>query len=128
MTFNEFMQLPLGEALTLFVQGAVDRYLDQSGLLAAMAKVLQQEKQKESESLNFKGALACLNDNGYPMKKGQLYKLTSDPNSGIPFQKFGSRLHFYKSQLIAWAESRLISGNAVGYLPPAETKRKGGLR
>lgn len=114
--------------MTLFIQGAVDQYLERSGLLAAIAKVLQQEKQNESESLNFKGALACLNDNGYPMKKGQLYKLTSDPNSGIPFQKFGSRLHFYKSQLIAWAESRLINGNAVGYLPPADTKKKGGSR
>ena len=128
MNFQEFMQLPIGEAMTLFIQGAVDQYLERSGLLAAIAKVLQQEKQNESESLNFKGALACLNDNGYPMKKGQLYKLTSDPNSGLPFHKFGNKLHFKKDELLAWAESQLVSGNAVGYLPSTDSKRKGGSR
>lgn len=128
MNFQEFMQLPFGEALALLVQGAVDSYLDRSGLLSAIASVAKREQQNESESLDFKGALEYLNTNGYPMKKGQLYKLTSDPNSGIPFQKFGSKLHFYKSQLTAWAESRLVNGNAVGYLPPADTKKKGGSR
>lgn len=66
----------------------------------------------ECESLDMKGALEFLNSNGYPIKKGQLYKETSAGT--VPFQKFGSKLHFRKSELLQWAEARLIDGNAVG--------------
>ena len=66
-----------------------------------------------------------LNSNGYPIKKGQLYKETSAGT--VPFQKFGSKLHFRKSELLQWAEARLIDGNAVGVLVPATTG-KGGKR
>ena len=79
----------------------------------------------ECESLDMKGALEFLNSNGYPIKKGQLYKETSAGT--IPFQKFGSKLHFRKSELLQWAEARLIDGNAVGVLVPA-TIGKGGRR
>ena len=72
-----------------------------------------------------KGALEFLNANGYPIKKGQLYKETSAGT--VPFQKFGSKLHFRKSELLQWAEARLIDGNAVGVLVPA-TIGKGGRR
>lgn len=67
-------------------------------------------------------------ENGYPMKKGKLYKMTSDPQSGIPFYKLGNKLHFKKDELLVWAESKLVSGNAVGYLSSADTKKKGGRR
>ena len=121
------MTMPFGEALALLVKGAVDEYLDRSGLLAAIADAAKRDKKNETESLDATGALEFLNANGYPLSRGQLYKETS--NGTIPFQKFGNKLHFYKSQLIGWAESRLVDGNAVGVLVPAETTaRKGGGR
>ena len=47
-------------------------------------------------------------------KKGQLYKETSA--NTIPHKKFGNKLHFKAQELLAWAESKLIDGNAVGVL------------
>ena len=73
-----------------------------------------------------KGALELLNANGYPIKRGQLYKETSAGT--VPFQKFGRKLHFKKSQLLEWAESRLIDSNAVGVLVPTTVAQKGGKR
>lgn len=127
MNLQELMTMPFMEALVLIIEGAVDRYLDRNGLLVAIAEAAKRDKKNESESLDAKGALAFLNANGYPIKQGQLYKETS--NGTIPFQKFGSKLHFRKSELLEWAERRLVDGNAVGILTPAETNsRKGGSR
>ena len=128
MNYQLLMTMPFWEAMTLIAKGAVDDYLNRSGLLTAIAEVARREQQSEPQSLDSKGALEILNANGYPMKKGQLYKLTSDPNSGLPFHKFGNKLHFKKDELLAWAESQLVSGNAVGYLPATDSKKKGGSR
>ena len=63
-----------------------------------------------------------LNSNGYRIAKGQLYKETSAGN--IPFHKFGHRLHFRISELRKWAELRLTTGNAVGYLDYAQDNKR----
>lgn len=128
MNLQELMTMPFMEALALIVKGAVDEYLDRNGLLSAIAEAAKGEKKNDSNSLDSEGALAFLKENGYPMKKGQLYKMTSDPESGIPFYKFGNKLHFKKDELLVWAESKLVSGNTVGYLSPADTTKKGGRR
>lgn len=128
MNLQELMTMPFMEALALIVKGAVDEYLDRNGLLSAIAEAAKGEKKNDSNSLDSEGTLAFLKENGYPMKKGQLYKMTSDPESGIPFYKFGNKLHFKKDELLVWAESKLVSGNAVGYLSPADTTKKGGHR
>lgn len=128
MNLETLMTMPFMEALALIVKGAVDEYLDRNGLLSAIAEAAKGEKKNDSNSLDSEGALAFLKENGYPMKKGQLYKMTSDPESGLPFYKFGNKLHFKKDELLAWAESKLVSGNAVGYLSPADTTKKGGCR
>lgn len=127
MNMQELMTMPFIEALSLIMKGAVEEYLTENGLLAAIANAARKDRQNECESLDTKGALEYLNANGYPISKGQLYKETS--NGTIPFQKFGSKLHFRKSELQQWAENRLIDGNAIGVLTPAETStRKGGRR
>lgn len=128
MNLQELMTMPFMEALALIVKGAVDEYLDRNGLLSAIAEAPKGEKKNDPNSLDSEGALAFLKENGYPMKKGQLYKMTSDPESGIPFYKFGNKLHFKKDELLVWAESKLVSGNAVGYLSPTDTTKKGGRR
>lgn len=125
MNMQELMTMPFIQALSLIVKGAVEEYLTENGLLAAIANAARKDRQNECESLDTKGALEFLNANGYPISKGQLYKETS--NGTIPFQKFGSKLHFRKSELLQWAEARLIDGNAVGVLVPATTG-KGGRR
>ena len=72
-------------------------------------------------------ALEFLNENGYPMKIGQLYKETS--NGTIPHWKFNNKLHFKESELLSWAESRLVNGRAVGVLNAEDrSKKKGGSR
>lgn len=111
------------EVLKLLVRGSVEEYLAEKEANASARAVTTANN--ECESLDMKGALEFLNSNGYPIKKGQLYKETSAGT--VPFQKFGSKLHFRKSELLQWAEARLIDGNAVGVLVPATTG-KGGRR
>ena len=120
---TDFLHLPFVEVLKLLVKGSVEEYLAEKEATSSTAN--QTAAKTECESLDMKGALEFLNSNGYPIKKGQLYKETSAGT--IPFQKFGSKLHFRKSELLQWAEARLIDGNAVGVLVPA-TIGKGGRR
>lgn len=130
-TFNDVLNQPLGRVLCNFVKGMVREILADpeamDTLVAMMAPEVPTPPVAQPESLDAAGALEFLNSNGYTISKAQLYKKTS--NGTIPFHKFGNKLHFKKSELKAWAESRLVSGNAVGYLPPMETKpKKGGRR
>ena len=123
INMTDFLHLPFVEVLKLLVKGSVEEYLAEKEATSSTAN--QTAAKTECESLDMKGALEFLNSNGYPIKKGQLYKETSAGT--IPFQKFGSKLHFRKSELLQWAEARLIDGNAVGVLVPATTG-KGGRR
>ena len=123
MNMTDFLHLPFVEVLKLLVKGSVEEYLAEKE--ATSSNTNQTAVQPDCESLDMKGALELLNANGYPIKRGQLYKETSAGT--IPFQKFGSKLHFRKSELLQWAEARLIDGNAVGVLVPATTG-KGGRR
>lgn len=130
-TFNDVLNQPLGRVLCDFVKGMVREILADpeamDTLVAMVAPEAQSAAVSQPESLDAAGALEFLNSNGYTISKAQLYKETS--NGTIPFHKFGNKLHFKKSELKAWAENRLVSGNAVGYLPPMETNpKKGGRR
>lgn len=124
MNMTDFLHLPFVEVLKLLVKGSVEEYLAEKE--ATSSNTNQTATQPDCESLDMKGALELLNANGYPIKRGQLYKETSAGT--VPFQKFGRKLHFKKSQLLEWAESRLIDGNAVGVLVPATIAQKGGKR
>ncbi len=124
MNMTDFLHLPLVEVLKLFVRGSVEEYLAEKEANASALAVTTANN--ECDSLDMKGALEFLNANGYPIKRGQLYKETSAGT--IPFQKFGSKLHFRKSELLQWAEARLIDGNAVGVLMPTTVTQKGGRR
>ena len=122
MNMTDFLHLPFVEVLKLLVKGSVEEYLAEKE--ATSSNTNQTATQPDCESLDMKGALELLNANGYPIKRGQLYKETS--KGTIPFQKFGSKLHFRKSELLQWAEARLIDGNAIGVL--VSTAQKGGKR
>lgn len=124
MNMTDFLHLPFVEVLKLLVKGSVEEYLAEKEATSSTAN--QTVAKTECDSLDMKGALEFLNANGYPIKRGQLYKETSAGT--IPFQKFGSKLHFRKSELLQWAEARLIDGNAVGVLMPATVTQKGGRR
>lgn len=127
MNMQELMTMPFIQALSLIVKGAVEEYLTENGLLAAIANAARKDRQNECESLDTKGALEFLNANGYPISKGQLYKETS--NGTIPHWKFNNKLHFKESELLSWAESRLVNGRAVGVLNAEDrSKKKGGSR
>lgn len=117
MNMTDFMNLPFIEALRFLVGEAVDRYLTDSGLLAAIATAATPPTAQttQPESLDMDGALALLNGRGYTISRQQLYKLTS--RGEVPFYKFGNKLHFKTAELLSWAECRLIDGNAIGYLP-----------
>lgn len=126
-TITDYLNLPFIEVLKLLMKGAVEDYLTESGVLAAIAAIPAKATKKENEGLNAEEALEFLNANGYPIKKGQLYKETSEKT--IPYKKFGNKLHFKAHELLAWAESRLKDSNAVGVLVPEDRpKKKGGRR
>ena len=124
MSNAELLHLPFIEVFKTFIKEAVRECMTE---FYGTQTMTQTQAQTTPESLDAAGALAFLNANGYPISKGQLYKETS--NGTIPYQKFGNKLHFKASQLIEWAERRLIDGNAIGVLQPAvNTMKKGGSR
>lgn len=58
------------------------------------------------ENLNLNSAINYLNENGFPISKSTIYKLTC--KSAIPFYRFGCRLVFKKSELEDWCKSKII--------------------
>ena len=125
INMTDFLHLPLVEVLKLLVRGSVEEYLAEKESNASARAV--NTANNECESLDMKGALEFLNSNGYPIKKGQLYKETS--NHTIPHWKFNNKLHFKESELLLWAQGKLVDGNAVGVLTTGDKpKKKGGGR
>lgn len=126
-TITDYLNLPFIEVLKHLLKDAVKDYLAESGVLATIASASAKSKKRDPEGLNVTEALEFLNENGYPMKIGQLYKETS--NGTIPHWKFNNKLHFKETELLNWAESRLVNGKAVGVLKAeGRTKKKGGSR
>ena len=126
-TITDYLNLPFIEVLKCLMKDAVKDCLAESGVLATFANASAKTKKRDPEGLTAEEALEFLNANGYPIKKGQLYKETSEKT--IPFKKFGNKLHFKAHELLAWAESRLVDGKAVGVLTADDRpKRKGGSR
>lgn len=126
-TITDYLNLPFIEVLKRLMKDAVKDCLAESGVLATFANASAKTKKRDPEGLAATEALEFLNENGYPMKKGQLYKETS--KGTIPYKKFNNKLHFKEAELLAWAESRLIDGKAVGVLTADDRpKRKGGSR
>ncbi len=126
-TITDYLNLPFIEVLKHLMKDAVKDCLAESGALAAFANASAKPKKRDPEGLTATEALEFLNENGYPMKKGQLYKETS--KGTIPYKKFNNKLHFKETELLAWAESRLVDGKAVGVLTADDRpRRKGGNR
>lgn len=128
-TITDFLNQPLGRVLCNLVKGMVSEILADPEAMDTLVAMVAPEAQTPAaaypDSLDAAGALEFLNAHGYTISKAQLYKETS--NGTIPFHKFGNKLHFKTEELKAWAESRLVNGNAVGYLPPTLPKtRKAG--
>lgn len=124
MSNAELFHLPFIEVFKTFIKEAVRECMTE---FYGTQTMTQTQAQTTPESLDAAGALAFLNANGYPISKGQLYKETS--NGTIPYQKFGNKLHFRASELLVWAENRLINGNAIGIIQPAlNPVKRGGSR
>lgn len=126
-TITDYLNLPFIEVLKHLLKAAVKDCLAESGVLATLANASAKSKKRDPDGLKVTEALEFLNENGYPMKIGQLYKETS--NGTIPHWKFNNKLHFKESELLSWAESRLVNGKAVGVLNAEDRpKKKGGGR
>ena len=76
-TITDYLNLPFIEVLKHLLKDAVKDYLAESGVLATIASASAKSKKRDPEGLNVTEALEFLNENGYPMKIGQLYKETS---------------------------------------------------
>lgn len=59
--------------------------------------------QNEVDTLTLEKALLFLREQGYPVSKAKVYKLTS--TNEIPYKKFGQKLVFSKKDLLQWAEN-----------------------
>lgn len=126
-TITDYLNLPFIEVLKHLMKDAVKDCLAESGVLATVTGASAKSKKRDPEGLNVTEALEFLNENGYPMKIGQMYKETSAGT--IPHWKFNNKLHFKETELLSWAQSRLVSGKAVGVLKKEDRpKKKGGGR
>lgn len=65
---------------------------------------VKQEVKAEIDSITLTNALIFLSEQGYPMSKAKLYKLTASGN--IPCRKFGQKLVFSRKDLLLWAEKQ----------------------
>ena len=125
MSLTHIISEPLLQVLKSLIKEALFEVLEEcivssAGTAGSVAAV----PSTAPASCDLNGALEYLNANGFTISKGQVYKETSAGT--MPFHKFGNKLHFRKPELLAWAESRLINGNAIGHLPVEE--KKGGRR
>lgn len=71
-----------------------------------VAKVMptQSNKKEEIDSITLDGAISYLEEQGYPVSKAKMYKLTSSEE--IPCRKFGQKLVFSRKNLLHWAETQ----------------------
>lgn len=68
----------------------------------AKAKQESVTHQEEVDAVSLEGAVCFLEEQGYPVSKARIYKLTS--SNRIPYKKFGHKLVFSKRELLGWAE------------------------
>lgn len=83
-------------------------------------------KKEEIDSITLEVAVTFLAENGYPISKAKMYKLTSANN--IPYQKFGQKLVFSRKSLLAWAEANTKPKHdslAISLALARSAKRKG---
>lgn len=79
---------------------------------AKLRKIIQEEVAKvipeaaspleEIDTITLENAITFLEEQGYPVSKAKMYKLTSA--NQIPYKKFGQKLVFSRKDLLQWAE------------------------
>lgn len=80
---------------------------------AKLRKIIQEEvakiipettsPQEEIDTITLENAIRFLEEQGYPVSKAKMYKLTS--TNEIPYKKFGQKLVFSRKDLLRWAEN-----------------------
>lgn len=63
-----------------------------------------QPTKPEIDTMTLESALTFLAEQGFPVSKAKLYKLTA--SNKIPCRKFGQKLVFSRKDLLNWAESQ----------------------
>ncbi len=61
---------------------------------------------EQFDKITFDEAILYLREQGIPMKRSQLYKLTAEKK--LPCERFGKRLVFSRQALNQWIESKLV--------------------
>lgn len=69
-----------------------------------------------SDTLTMDEALKFMRENGFPISKSKIYKLTAKDE--LPYSKFGHKLVFSRRDLLVWAKKSLTqsSDNREGIL------------
>ena len=75
--------------------------------LAEIKKMMKHIKHPKEvpKNMSLEQALKFLNEQGYPISKSRLYKLT--PDRKIPHRKFANRLVFTSRELLLWCERKM---------------------
>lgn len=77
------------------------------------------------DMLSLDDALKLLKNNGYPTSKSKAYKLTAA--NEMPYRKYGTRLVFSRTELLAWAASKSMlmrDNSSDGILAIARSAKK----
>lgn len=61
-----------------------------------------------SKTLSLDRAISFLKEQGYPVSKSRIYKLTAAGSGGLPFRRFGSRLVFDRDELLEWCRGQIL--------------------
>lgn len=61
-----------------------------------------------SKTFSLDRAISFLKEQGYPVSKSRIYKLTATGSGGLPFRRFGSRLVFDRDELLEWCRGQIV--------------------
>lgn len=80
----------------------IDRIVEKVEFIERLLKVQIKLPKEVPKNMSLEQALEFLNEEGYPISKSRLYKLTADRK--IPHRKFANRLVFTSRELLLWCD------------------------
>lgn len=83
----------------------IDRIVEKIEFIEKLLKVQIKLPKEVPKNMSLEQALKFLNEQGYPISKSRLYKLTADRK--IPHRKFANRLVFSSRELLLWCDQNV---------------------
>lgn len=85
----------------------VDEIFSEIKEIKSLLKCRNQDVSITSKIISLEKAVVFLREQGFPISKSRIYKLTAMGAGGLPFRKFGNRLVFDRDELMTWCKGQI---------------------